>query len=418
MHDIGKLNQYIQALDRGDDAARREAIHALKAREEWTSVPAKLAHTIVDSLRHQIPNQTKQPSIRQEIVTILGRIGPRSAPAIPQLIELLQDGNPDGIREASAAALGKIGPDAEAAIDPLINLLSTTRATLAIAAVRALSGIGVTDSRVKTALSGLWQSPAHSQNMVVQLAIALCKLKIHAIGLLKFLTNTLVANQDSSLRKSAAEALAMCSKSDLDVVPALVTAALNDKDEDVRRIAEASLAQLKLPHEKAAYICAKQLKDSLYAEAALRRCGQVAVPALTEALKEDAVTRERAARALGTMGELAIGAAPALAKALHDRDRDFRLAVAKSLWNISKDAERVTPVLVDLLDEKFPTNADGVEARRRYLQTVIEALWRIGPAAKAAVPALVAKTKDKNRLISESAVMALKEISAAAVPNS
>jgi HEAT repeat protein len=416
MHDIGKLNNLIHAVDRGDDAARREAVHALKAREDWESVPVKVIHSLVDAIRHQLPNQTKQPSIRQEMVTILGNLRERGAPAIPQLIDLLQDGNPDGIREASAAALGKIGSDARAAVDQLIYLLTSGRATLVTQSIRALSGIGVADSRVRTALIGLWQSPAHSQNMAVQLAICLCKLKIHAEGLLKYLTSTLVANQDASLRRSAAEALALCGKTELDVVPALLTAALNDKDDDVRRIAEEGLAHLKLNHEKAAYLCAKQLKDSAYAENALRRCGQVAVPALTEALKEDPISREKAARALGTLGEVAVGAVPALTKALHDRDRDFRLAVAKSLWNISKNAELVTPVLVDLLDEKFPTSAD--EARRRYLQTVIEALWRIGPGAKAAVPALVSKSKDKNRLISESAVAALKEISTAAVPHS
>ena len=49
----------------------------------------------------------------------------------------------------------------------------------------------------------------------------------------------------------------------------------------------------------------------------------------------------------------------------------------------------------------------------RYLQTVIEALWRIGPPAKAAVPALTHKAKDKNRLVSETAVSALKEIAPA-----
>ena len=44
------------------------------------------------------------------------------------------------------------------------------------------------------------------------------------------------------------------------------------------------------------------------------------------------------------------------------------------------------------------------------LQTVIEALRRIGPPGKAAIPALMAKTKDKNRLVSESAISALKVI--------
>jgi hypothetical protein len=86
------------------------------------------------------------------------------------------------------------------------------------------------------------------------------------------------------------------------------------------------------------------------------------------------------------------------------------LGAAKGLWNITKNAEVVVPVMVELLEEKWAAVSDGDETRRRYLQTVMEALQRIGPAAKAAVPALADKTKDKNRHISESALSALKAI--------
>jgi len=68
------------------------------------------------------------------------------------------------------------------------------------------------------------------------------------------------------------------------------------------------------------------------------------------------------------------------------------------------------PVLVTLLKEKPPVDDDAGEARRMFLQTTIEALWRIGPPASAAVPALQRMTKEKNRLVSESAIEALKKI--------
>ena len=123
---------------------------------------------------------------------------------------------------------------------------------------------------------------------------------------------------------------------------------------------------------------------------------------------EDAITQQKAARTLGSLGEVAAEAVPALTRAVHGRDPNVRLAAAKSMWNITKNAKVVVPVLVDLL---APTGAtDTSETRRQYIQTVIEALWRIGPPAQAAVPALLVKTKDKNRLISESAVKALQKI--------
>jgi HEAT repeat protein len=170
----------------------------------------------------------------------------------------------------------------------------------------------------------------------------------------------------------------------------LLTAALNDKDEKVREVAEAGLAQLHLSHEKAIHLCLKQLKDSCYAETALRNSGQLAVSALIKALgTKDSGTREKAARTLGCLGESAAEAIPALTLALHDKDLDVRLAAAKGLWNITKNAEVVVPVLVGLLEENGAVASDAGELRRRYLQTVIEALWRMGPAAKGAIPALI-----------------------------
>jgi len=417
MLDLGQLQDHIQTLEKGEATARQQAIHALKQVEEqaWSAVPVKVMNSLLKALQSQLLSGAKPPSNRQEIATVLGNLGPRAEPAVPQLVELLQEGIPDGIREAAAAALGKIGKDAKPAVDSLIVLITNRRATLANKAVRALSAIGCADHRVQTALGNLWLSPAQPSNTQVQVAIALCKLKIDARGLVRSLTNTLMASQDSSLRKSAAEALAWCSKNDVDVVPALLTAALHDKDEGVRQVAEAGLSQLRLSHAKAIQLCAAQLQDSSYAEPALRNSGQTAVPALIEALEAEApISREKAARILGCFGETGAQAIPALTAALRDKNLDVRLAAAKALWNISKNPDLVIPVLIGLLEEKWPVANDGGEARRRFLQAVIESLGRIGPPAKAAIPALTQKTKDKNRHISEAAQYALKTVAPAA----
>lgn len=409
---LSQLRHHIQILNKGDENSRQKAIHSLKAHDEgeWAAAPVEVIPPLVKSLQTQLLG-IKQPSIRQEVATILGNMGPHSEPAIPQLIELLQEGIPDAIREASVVALGKIGKKAKAAVDQLIVLLSNRRTTLAVQAVRALGDIGCADQRVRVALVNLWLSPSLSQTGKAQIAIALCKLKIDTNGLLHYLTHAMVSHQEARVRKSAAEALAWCNKTEVGVVPALLVAARIDKDEEVRLIAEAGLTQLRLSQEKAIQVCAKQLKESSYAETALKNCGQLAVPSLIEALgMGDATIRERASRTLGSLGELAAEAAPALTKTLHDRDLDVRLAAAKGLWNITKNAELVVPVLIHLLEEKGTGAADDAEARRRFLQTVIESLWRIGPPAKAAIPALTQRSKDKNRLISESALNALKQI--------
>lgn len=412
MLDSGQLHEHVQALTKGDDACQRQAIRCLRAIEppEWAAAPAAPIHSLVALLQRQLRSDMKAPFIHKEVVGILGDMAPRSRSAVPQLIQLLLEGVPDPIRESAANALGKFGSEARDAVDQLIEL-SDGRTSLASQAIRALSDIGCADHRVRSALVTRWLSSTHSQDSRIELAIALCKLGIEAEGLLGFLTNNVITSPDESLRSSAAEALGWCDKDDLDVIPALVVASLSDKNEAVRLVAQAALKRLRLTQDKAIHACAQQLKDSAYAEAALRKSGQVAVPALIEALHvNDSVTRIKAARTLACLGELGAEAVPALSAALHDRDVNIRLAFAKALWNTSKNADVVVPVLVALLEEKSPADFEDDQARRRFLQTVIEALWRIGPAAKAALPALVTKTKDKTRLVSESARNAVKKI--------
>ena len=206
MLDSGHLQDHIRALHKGDDVSRRQAIRSLKDYKdrEWAAVSQKAIQSLVELLQDYLSSDVKQAAIRQDVVTILGNIGPRAERAIPQLIEFLREGNPAGMQEAAAMALSKCGR------------------------------IGSADN-ICVALTNLWMAPNQCQNTQVKVATALCKLKIEAKGLVKFLTSSVMASQEASHRKSAAEALAWCRKNEVDVVPALLTAALHDKDEEVRR---------------------------------------------------------------------------------------------------------------------------------------------------------------------------------------
>jgi HEAT repeat protein len=413
MLDIPQLHQHILALDDGDDAVKRQALQALRHHDEkeWAAAPTEVSQSIVKALKGQLLNGMKQPFAQKEVATILGNMGRLSKSAIPQLIELLNEGVPDPVREAAVTALGKIGKDAKGAVDQLVQLLANSRPALTTQATRALGNIGCGDDRVRAALANLWHAPTQFQGGQVQVAITLCKLHIDAVGLLELLTRNLVANQDASLRKAAVEALTWCNKNEKDVVPALLSASLSDTNEEVRQMAQASLDQMRLSHEKAIEVCSGQLGDSVYAEAALRESGELAVPALIESLGSGTpAIRVKAARILGCLGEVAVAAAPALTEALRDKDMDVRLAAAKGLWNITKTGDVVVPVLVGLLKVKVAATLEASESRRRFLQTVMEALRRIGPAATGAVPALTEMTKDNNRHIKESALSALQEI--------
>jgi HEAT repeat protein len=412
MLDIAQLRRHLLALYGDDDAVKRQALQSLRQydEQEWATAPAEAIDSLLTALTGRLPNGFKHPSAQKEAATILGNMGTRSKSAIPQLIGWLHEGVPDSVREAAAAALGKIGKEARAAVDRLVQLLGDSRPALSAQAARALGGIGCADDRVRSALVNLWASRLQLRIGDAQVAIALCKLHIAAPNLLGTVTRTLVVDQDVCLRKAAAEALAWCGKNETDVVPALLTAALGDTNEEVRQAAQAGLGQMRLAREQAIRLSSRQLGESAYAEAALRKSGQPAVPALIEALGTDEpATRVKAARTLGCLGEGAAAAAPALTAALQDDDPDVRLAAAKGLWSVTKAADAVVPALVALLEVDGADVQDS-DSRRRFLQTVMEALGRIGPPATVAVPALAAVAKDANRHIRESAAVALRQI--------
>jgi len=420
MLDLRQLHKHIAAVTDGDDTIAREALQSLRLHDEqeWATVSMEVIHSVIKALKCQLSRGVKQALALKEAAAILGNIGPRAKTALPQLMELLNEGVPDPVREAAVTALGRIGKEARVAVDQIVGLLANSRPGLCAHAIRALGNIGCADHRVRTQLVNFWLAPMQLQSGKAQVAIALCKLHLADQSLLATMARTLVTNQDASLRKAAAEALGWCGKNETDVVPALLTASLSDTNEDVRQMAQTGLDQMSLAHEKAILLCARQLGDSSYAEGALRKSGQLAVPALMEALgaKEPGV-RVKAARTLGFLGDVAVEAVPALTKAARDKEVEVRLAVVKGLWNIAKTADVVVPVLVDLLRVKETADPEAAEARRRFLQTVMEALSRIGPPAKAAVPALAALTKDDNRHIRESALSALQKIAPAVANN-
>ena len=412
MLDRGQLHKHVAALDKGDDASRRDAIQALRRHEErdWAAAPVGVCRALVVSLQQQLVGEGKPPVVLKDVATILGNMGPHSKAAVPQLIELLKEGVADPVRESAVIALGKFGAEARDAVEHLVAL-AQRRDALAVHAVRTLGAVGCADQRVRGALVSLWHSAAQTAHAQLQTAVALCRLGIDTPGVLPFLTHLLLAGQEQAIRKAAASALAWRNKKEIDVVPALLTAAMNDKDEEVRQIAQASLDQLRLSQPEALRLCAKQLKDSLHAEAALRKSGPLAVPALIEALGADEpVTRLKAAGILAHLGEPAAAAAPALTAMMQDKNPDIRLMAAKGLWNITKQPDPAVSALIQLLEAKRLPGHEDDETRRRFLQTVIEALWRIGPSAQAALPALRDKAKDSNRLIRESAQIALKKI--------
>lgn len=419
MLDVTQIKNLVKALNTEDDTSRWEAIRSVKQSDgqEWAAFPLEVVQPLVRALRDQLLRKNavngrgRLPTFRQEIVSLLGNLGPRAGSAVPELMELLGEGESHAVREAAVTALGKIGAEARPALDKLVTLIAPgCRDTLAGRVARALGDIGKPNQKVRAALVILWLTPGQSESCKEQIALSLCKLSIDAPGLRATLTKALLTNSHLSTRKVAVEGLGCCSKSDGGVVPALVIA-LYDADEEVQRLAGEGLKRMHLSQEKAIEQCGEELGECAHAEPALRKAGPLAVPTLTAALadKRPAV-REKSAQILGSLGEPAAAAAPALTKALRDQAPEVRLCAAKALWNITKQPDAVVPALAGLLKVNGGSPSSDAESPRRFLQSVIEALGRIGPPAQTTIPALMEQSRNENRLIRESALRTIRQI--------
>lgn len=80
----------------------------------------------------------KRSIFRNQVIDVLGEIGPAAKPAAPRLISLLEDPN-RYTRSSAAGALGKIGPEAKVAVPALQNHLDDKDASVRISAASALA---------------------------------------------------------------------------------------------------------------------------------------------------------------------------------------------------------------------------------------------------------------------------------------
>jgi len=147
-------------------------------------------------------------------------------------------------------------------------------------------------------------------------------------------------------------------------------------------------------------------KDTMVRAEAARSLGKIgeggkpAAKTLATILKQpgDDRLRGEAAWALARVDPQSKATVTALTAALKDKSGHVCVCAAEALWKLSHNPEEVVPILTARLKDLKSRHAAA------------QALYRIGPDAKAAVPALMTAAKDKDRLFHESIVMALKKI--------
>jgi HEAT repeat protein len=206
----------------------------------------------------------------------------------------------------------------------------------------------------------------------------------------------------ATLRSEAAFALGRIGEPAGDIVPAL-TAALRDGPREVREQAAEALGWIDPPAPQAARALAAALKDA-DAKVTMKACQSLSfvgdresAPALLAAFQGGrAEVAVEAGRALWLLGPKADPVVPALLSTAQGPPN--KAAAARSL--LASFGPRIVPVLIKSL-------GDGEAARR---EAAADILGRIGPPARTAVPALFAALKDNSSSVALMAAMALAEI--------
>ena len=277
--------------------------------------------------------------ISQEAVQGLVSVGPQ---AVPSVLALLDNPQPRiGIHACDI--LSMIGPGAADAVERLLSLSNSLNVDLRWHAIRALGAIGAKPELVVPVLSKQLQ-----------------------------FDSPLIGPQSARIRSHSARALGNLGPAAAPAVTVL-TAALKDKDESVRRAAATALGDI-----------GPNAKNS--------------VPALVSALDDPAGSVTLSAiESLGKIGKASVPALVEKLKAVH-----FQHLATTVLGEIGPDASEAVPSLTGLLNTK------DTELRREVILT----LAAIGPASKTAVPELIKIVEDKQSTVRPAAAYALGRIGA------
>jgi hypothetical protein len=151
----------------------------------------------------------KRPQVRSFAANALGKYGPDSAFALPELIIALSDSE-TAVRSRAAGALGAIGVAARPSVPALLKAVQSTNEDDRVSAVRALTTIGVdSHDTVEVLVKAL-----HDPNSLIRrdAASSLGTAGNAATGAISPLTNAL-QDGDEEVRHAAATALEAITRS-------------------------------------------------------------------------------------------------------------------------------------------------------------------------------------------------------------
>ncbi len=384
----------VPALEKALESPSLEIVEAaVTALGEMGAPAARAIPGLLVALR------AKRPSLRWRAAKTLENLGLAAAPAVDGLIELLSDPSPS-IRSASAAALGAADGKKRQSVTALQVRLEDSSRMVRLAAARALIRLGSMGPEIHAALIEALQDEDRLSIRAPALA-ALQELGGRAVpSLVKALRG-----RDSTLRRSAAEALGELGREAASAIPDVI-ACLDDGDPVLRALCADILASIEPP----AHVVLPALRTRLGGEAdpgvqrrlirALGFLGKQAIPILKEALKnkKSGIRRqimESLIRAAGDQGEKAL--IPTFAGLARDGDPAIRRLAIAGLTALHAPSHLLVAILLDA------TQDPDVSVR----QTAGRLLESSGPKA---VPLLLKELGKEDSLHGIAAVTALGRI--------
>ncbi len=327
------------------DAALRVAVCASIGRigSDAASVVPKLVPLLRD----------RQSAVRAAAALALGRIGLPDRTVIHALMTSLRDREAAVCAEA-ARALGLIGSDAASATTTLVKRLSHEDERVRMHAAAAIGRIARAERRTVSALKRALKDEAALVRIAA--ARALWRLDPEAEGVLTILISGM-QDQDKAVRRSAIEAVA-----ELGIhqeVGSAFTQGLEDKDALVRLTVAGTIWRIDREVDLVvpAVILLVKHRNPQVRTRVKELLGSIATSAEGELISYliSAVTRgtgelrRDSIEILGTLGEGAKAAVPALTEVMRAGTDLLKLEAARALWRIERNAETVLPVFVALM---------------------------------------------------------------------
>lgn len=350
---------------------------------------------------------------------VLADIGAAAAPAVPDLIDVLDHGEPE-VRMQALLALAAIGSASEPAVATIVGLLEKDEfEAVRFAAAYALGEIGQETEEATKALVAAARSDRPLLKAVSLWVLA--KQNPENLEVVRYAAESLaegLKSEDAELRTVAAKLLGEFDEHPEIVGPALI-AALRDSDPRVIEHALDAMAALgpKILPKVTEALRDKQKRQ--FAVALIYRLGDQAaevVPVLVELLREppanedDLLFRHRAQLALAAIGPPAAPAVPVLIESLTSQDEQVRVSACYALGKIGADAAAAVPALEKQLESGDLASCTGVTWALLQICPQDEQL-----CAKA-IPLLVQALERDEDLVRVEAATALGQLKAAATP--